>query len=87
MKKEKEGKSKFLKYWLSKTAVKIILVIAVLAVICAGVGSYFMTRSKTAKIGFEDIGELATQSARTTEISTLEGSRELFGVEISFTQS
>lgn len=87
MKKEKEGKSKFLKYWLSKTAVKIILVITVLAVICAGVGSYFMTRSKTAKIGFEDIGELATQSARTTEISTLEGSRELFGVEIPFTQS
>ena len=46
-----------------------------------------MTRSKTAKIGFEDIGELATQSARTTEISTLEGSRDLFGVTIPFTQS
>ena len=70
-----------MKYWLSKTAVKIILVIIVLLVIVLGVGKYFMTESKSTKIGFEDIGELATQSAYCTEVNVTEAARELFGVE------
>lgn len=41
-----------------------------------------MTDSETAKIGFEDIGELATQSAYCTEVNVTEAARELFGVEI-----
>ena len=87
MQKKKMNKSRFLKYWLSKTAVKVILVLAVLAVIALGVGKYFMTDSETAKIGFEDIGELATQSAYCTEVNVTEAARELFGVEIPFTES
>lgn len=87
MQKKKTDKSKLLKYWLSKTAVKVILVLAVLAVIALGVGKYFMTDSKTARIGFEDIGELATQSAYCTEVNVTEAARELFGVEIPFTES
>ena len=87
MQKKKMNKSGFLKYWLSKTAVKVILVLAVLAVIALGVGKYFMTDSKTARIGFEDIGELATQSAYCTEVNVTEAARELFGVEIPFTES
>lgn len=43
--------------------------------------------NKTTKIGFEDIGELATQTAYCTEINVTEASRELFGIEIPFTQS
>lgn len=86
-KKEKTNKLRLLKHWLSMTSVKIFLAIIVLLVIALGVGKYFMTTSKTTKIGFEDIGEMATQAVRSTEISTIEGSRDLFGVEIPFTQS
>ena len=42
---------------------------------------------RTARLGFEDIGELATQSAYCTEVEVTEASRELFGVTIPFTQS
>lgn len=84
---KKKEKTNSLKYWLSLKAVKIILIIIVIALLILGIGKFYSTKSKTTKIGFEDIGELATQSARTTEISTIEGSRDLFGVEIPFTQS
>ena len=84
---KKKEKTNSLKYWLSLKAVKIILIIIVIALLIFGIGKFYSTKSKTTKIGFEDIGELATQSARTTEISTIEGSRDLFGVEIPFTQS
>ena len=56
MEKKKQRGSKLLKYWLSKTAVKIILVIIVLLVIVLGVGKYFMTESKTTKIGLRISG-------------------------------
>lgn len=84
---KKKEKTNSLKYWLSLKVVKIILIIIVIALLILGIGKFYSTKSKTTKIGFEDIGELATQSARTTEISTIEGSRDLFGVEIPFTQS
>ena len=45
------------------------------------------TRGETAKIGFEDIGELATQAAYCREVQVTEAARELFGVTIPFTQS
>lgn len=43
--------------------------------------------SKTTKIGFEDIGELATQTSHCTEVSVTDESRNLFGIKIPFTQS
>ena len=45
------------------------------------------TGGETAKIGFEDIGELATQAAYCREVQVTEAARELFGVTIPFTQS
>ena len=86
-KQQKKKNTGALKYWLSLKAVKIILIIIVIALLLLGIGKFFSTKSKTTKIGFEDIGELATQVSRSTEISTIEGSRDLFGVEIPFTQS
>ncbi len=41
----------------------------------------------TTKLKFENIGELATQSAYTTEVQVISDSQNLFGVEIPFTQS
>ena len=86
-KQQKKKNTGALKYWLSMKVVKIILIIIVIALLLLGIGKFFSTKSKTTKIGFEDIGELATQVSRSTEISTIEGSRDLFGVEIPFTQS
>ena len=86
-KQQKKKNTGALKYWFSLKVVKIILIIIVIALLLLGIGKFFSTKSKTTKIGFEDIGELATQVSRSTEISTIEGSRDLFGVEIPFTQS
>lgn len=84
---EKARSSGFLKLFLAKNLFKIVLVIVVIAALIFGVTKYFQTQSKTTKIGFEDIGELATQSAYCTEVNVTEAARELFGITIPFTQS
>lgn len=66
---------------------KLIALIAVI-VIALGAGLYFgkslSSESRITKLGFEDMGELATQAAYCTMV---EAARDLFGVEIPFTQS
>jgi len=57
------------------------------AVIGIGVRKINVSDSKTTKIGFEDIGELATQSAYCTEVNVTEDAKELYGMRIPFTQS
>ncbi len=64
--------------------VGLALIILLLALF---IKNKFISHSKTTKIGFEDIGELATQAAYCTEINVTDASRELFGVQIPFTQS
>ena len=82
-----EGGSGFFKLYLTQKAVKIILIIAVIVILFIGVSRYFLTESRTTKLGFEDIGELATQTAYCTEVNVTEAARELFGMTIPFTQS
>lgn len=48
---------------------------------------YITHESQTTKLGFEDIGELATQEANCTEVNVTEDVRKLFGIDIPFTQS
>ena len=86
-KREKSGTSGFVQPFLARNLFKIVLIIAVIAALIFGVTKYFQTQSKTTKIGFEDIGELATQSAYCTEVNVTEAARELFGITIPFTQS
>ena len=87
-KEEKErNKTSLLKFYLSQKLIQIVLVIVVIIVIALGITRFFSTESKTTKIGFEDIGELATQAAYCTEVNVTEGSRNLFGITIPFTQS
>ena len=71
-----------------KTVVLLVLVI-VLAIAVAGLGFKVThtTESKTTKLGFEDIGEFATQSAYCTEVSSTANARKLFGRNVPFTQS
>ena len=78
----KRGGFGLLKFYLSQKIIKILLILVVVAVVIFGVRKTFFTESKTTKLGFEDIGELATQCAYTTEVGVQEGSRELFGIQI-----
>lgn len=58
-----------------------------LVIVGLGIRSVVLSESKSTKLGFENIGELATQTAYCTSVNVTEGSRELFGVTIPFTQS
>ena len=86
-KKKHNGKSNYFRRLLVKIA---LIVIAIVLVVSAGIIGYkrfISSESTTTKIGFENIGELATQSAYCTEINATDASREMFGVTIPFTQS
>lgn len=67
----------------------LIALVVVLAITVAGLGFKVShtTESKTTKLGFEDIGEFATQSAYCTEVSATANARKLFGHNLPFTQS
>ena len=73
-----------------RLAIWVVLLAAVAALVGAGLrssGIIGSQSSKTTRLGFEDIGEMATQAAYTTQVSVTEGSRELWGVTLPFTQS
>lgn len=73
--------------YLARKIIGCVCIILVLAAAAVGIKSVISSESKTTKIGFEDIGELATQSAYCTEVNVTEAARELFGITIPFTQS
>lgn len=85
--KRRTGRGVWLKIFLTKKVLTVLLILAVIAAVGLGVGNYVSSRSQTTKLGFEDIGELATQSALCEEVNVTEAARELFGVQIPFTQS
>lgn len=65
-----------------------IIIVLVLGIGAISIKSYMEIRNKTTNIGFEDIGELATQSATCTVVQVTEDWRKIFGkVKIPFTQS
>lgn len=87
--KENRKKKKprfFRKYLLGKLLTAVIILGAGAAIIL-GIRKNVFSESQTTRIGFEDIGELATQSAYCTQVSVTDSSRQLFGVDIPFTQS
>lgn len=86
---ERKKKSDWWKKWLANKTFKIV-VIAVVVALALGisVGHVLKTESDTTKIGFEDIGELATQSAYCTQVNSIDDYRTLFNaINIPFTQS
>lgn len=88
-KKTKKSKS-VLKKGLKLMKPKVLLLIAFIVVIVfasIAIKDKFFTESRPVKLGLEDIGELATQAAYVNEINVTENARDLFGVEIPFTQS
>ena len=90
-KNKRENKSKVL-YFLGRILTnKLVIVLIIIAAIGGGVSfgvkEVAFTDSKTTKLGFEDIGELATQEARCTEVNVTDRAKKLFGVKVPFTQS
>lgn len=88
--KEKKTKNSKVSRFVSRnfgTILKLVLLIAIVAAIGVGVRVINVSESKTTKIGFEDIGEMATQSAYCTEVNVTEDAKELYGMRIPFTQS
>lgn len=77
----------FIKKYLANKIFFGILIAAALAAVAFGVGKSITSDAKTTKIGFENLGELATQAAYCTEVNVTEASRDLFGVTIPFTRS
>lgn len=67
----------------------IVAIIIVLVLMGTGIGlsKHFSTDGKTTKLGFENIGELATQSVTCTSVRVDNKDRSLFGVSIPFTKS
>lgn len=70
-----------------KTLLVLVLIIAVVLFFALDLDERFFSDSKSTKLGFENIGELNTQSAYVTEVNVQQTSRNLFGIEIPFTQS
>lgn len=72
--------------WIPKLII-VIAAIAACGAVVLGINSALSSRTKTTKLGFENIGELATQSVYCTEVKVAEASIDLWGIEIPFTQS
>lgn len=72
---------------LLRKLLAIVVAVAVIVVALSLVRPTLFTDQKTTKLGFENIGELATQSAYCSPVGVIEGDRELFGISIPFTQS
>ena len=85
--KKDKIKLKFLKKYLTKKIITGLTILVVIVAVAIGLREFISFESKTTKIGFEDIGELATQTAYCTELNVIENSKDLFGAKIPFTQS
>lgn len=70
---------------------KLIIAAVIVIAMCVGGGfglKTILTQDETAtKLGFENIGELATQEADTTNVKVIDKSQNIYGIEIPFTQS
>ena len=84
-KKQGAGKNGWIKMYLTGKVLTVVIAAVVLVLLVLGVRKYVSVESKTTKIGFEDIGELATQAAYCTEVNVTEASRELWGIKIPIT--
>lgn len=71
---------------LGKVLAGLLILAAIVAVII-GIKKVAFSENQTTKIGFENIGELATQSSYCTQVNVTDSSKKLFGASIPFTNS
>ena len=77
----------YLKRLFTIKAMSVILIIALLIFGVIGWNKYLSLDNKTTSLGFENISEFATQAAYCTTVNTEEAARNIWGIEIPFTQS
>lgn len=87
IKTDNQNKGRFLKKLLTKKVIVILVILMVSGLIAIGLKRSLFSEQKTTYLGFENISELATQSAYCTEVNVTDSPRELFGLKIPFTQS
>lgn len=87
LKKKENWVKELLKKRFARYVIAVLVIVLILTGTVIGLKNFIFSDSKTTKLGFEDIGELATQSANCTEVNVTDASRELWGMEIPFTQS
>lgn len=77
-------------FWTRWIANKVLLAVVITLLVCGGafgIHTHFSSKSDTLKIGFEDIGEMATQVAYCKEVDKINKLADLYGMIIPFTQS
>lgn len=77
-------------FWTRWIANKVLLAVVITLLVCGGafgIHTHFSSKSDTLKIGFEDIGEMATQVAYCKEVDKIDKLADLYGMIIPFTQS
>ena len=87
LEKTEKNRTKILKKLLGSKIVWGVVCFVLIGILVYNVKDSFFTDSDTKKLGFENIGELATQSAYCSQVDTIKDARSLFGMEIPFTQS
>ena len=65
----------------------VALILLLILLMFLGVGSEEQYKSRTTDLGLKNIGELATQAGYFRNVQVIRGARDLWGVEIPFTQS
>ena len=88
--KIREGKhvKKIFKGTVRKIITILLILVCLAGVAYFGIGKYTTYMNKTTKLGFENIGELATQSAYCTGVGSTDDWRKMFGsIKIPFTES
>lgn len=67
----------------------VALISCAIVIFCVtlGVVSVTTVKSETVQFGLKDIGELATQAGFYTNVQTIKGSRQLFNIDIPFTEN
>ena len=78
-------KHSFNKHIIIVLVIALVLLIAVLGFLTSK--SNNKISSRTVEFGLKSIGELATQAGYFTSVQTINGSRDVFGVTVPFTQS
>ena len=89
-KKENKKRNKFPKIKIHKIVKYIIIAVILVLIFSSGAlfNSVLNGQTKTTKLGFEDVGELVTQTAYMTIVRDTEEHREFFDLfEIPFTES
>lgn len=85
------NKGKKVVSWVKKQGSKkigIVLIVLGLAMLLMSQIQFFSTyRSRTVNLRMEDIGELNTQAGYFTNVQVITKSRDIFGIEVPFTQN